>query len=118
MDRDFQSRLNDLWRTTVDQLEDIKDAVVRTTEVGRAKLDAALLRRDRDRAYARLGEQVYKLAEAGSLTLPADMEDLRDAIDELNERIAAEEARAETAGENESPGEEPAPRKKRRAKKV
>jgi hypothetical protein len=121
MDRtDFQSRLNDLWRSTVDQLEDIKDAVVRTTEVGRAKLDAALLRRDRDRLYARLGESAYKLAEAGALALPADLEDLRGEIGALNERIAAEAARAESAGDAEADDDDApatAPRKKGKKKK-
>lgn len=88
---DLRSELESMWKTTVAQFDEITDVLVKTSEAGRAKLDATMLRRDRDQALLRLGAQVR--ADRAEVELPEAWRAILDEIDRLDARIADEDAR-------------------------
>ncbi len=95
----WKNQLDRLMQTTVEGLEELKDVLLKASQSAKGKLDATLLRRERDRLYQDLGEQTYLLVEEGSLKVPASLRDTIDRIHALVEQLAEEEASAEGAGE-------------------
>jgi hypothetical protein len=51
---------------------ELKDVVVRNSQIGKIKLDVSALRRDRDLAMQRLGAAYFEAAEGGAAPQPAD----------------------------------------------
>jgi len=90
--KDLRDHLNDMWKTTVDQFDEIKDIIVRHSHIGRKRLDTAFLKRQRDRFFQDLGEAVFNQAEAGSLTLHAEGNRTVERIREALKQIELEEA--------------------------
>ncbi len=60
----------------------------RAAATGRVRLDARMLRRDRDRMYQKLGREVRALVEGGEVTHPGLVRGV-ERIDELDARIEA-----------------------------
>lgn len=87
MKREFQS----LWQNTVKQFDGIKDALVESSQAGMAKLDATLLRRERDQKLATLGEALLVMVAEGKLVLPEGLQGTVERIEELEAEIASQE---------------------------
>lgn len=91
---DLRKDLNQLWQSTIDQFDEIKDAIVKSSQAGKAKLDAAFLKRQRERMLAQLGEEVLKAeGDQGFAVPPGSVETIRR-IRELDRQIEAEEEEA------------------------
>ncbi|MBN2358071.1 MAG: hypothetical protein JXR83_01375 [Deltaproteobacteria bacterium] len=90
--KDLRDHLNDLWKTTVDQFDEIKDIIVRHSHIGRRRLDTAFLKRQRDRFFQDLGEAVFNQVEAGTLELNAEGNRVVERIREALKAIEAEES--------------------------
>src|SRR5689334_3476100 len=75
----LKKQVNQLWKQAVDQLEEVK--VVLTD---RFEGDLVRLREERDKLLRQLGEQTYKLANQGTLPVPAI---IKRTVDRLNEVI-------------------------------
>lgn len=90
--QDLRKELNQLWRTTLDQFDEIKNAIVRSSTAGKAKLDATFLRRQRDKLLAELGARVLDAAREGELTLPDKLSSTAQRIQELEEQIREQES--------------------------
>jgi hypothetical protein len=90
--KDLRDHLNDMWKTTVDQFDEIKDIIVRHSHIGRKRLDTAFLKRQRDRFFQDLGEAVFNQVEAGTLQLNAEGNRLVERIREALKQIELEEA--------------------------
>ena len=90
------------------RLDTFRDAVIRTAQIGKHKLEATFLRRERDQLVLRLGEAAYQLLQLGDLPLHPRLTDALRALQSLDEKLAAEErevqaienerAEAQTAG--------------------
>ena len=96
----MKQQLDRMVKSTVDGLEELKEVLLRASQNAKVKLDATLLRRERDRLYQTLGEQAYLLVEEGSLKAPPALRDTIDRIHALVEQLAQEEA-AMAEGEDE-----------------
>ncbi len=72
------------------QLERVRDAVVRSSQIGKIKLDATFLRRERDRLVKQLGEEVLNLMLADRLSIPQELEKLVRDIQTVEGRIEAD----------------------------
>jgi hypothetical protein len=72
-DDEIVRQIADLWGDAKDRLGDLREAVERTAEFGKAQ--AGLLRRrsERETAVLRLGEATYKLIQAGELSPPTSL---------------------------------------------
>ncbi|MFH1808885.1 MAG: hypothetical protein ABIJ09_09075 [Pseudomonadota bacterium] len=90
--RDLREHLNELWKTTVDQFDEIKDVILRNSHVGRKKLDTAFLRRQRDRLLQDLGESVFEQVQASTLVLNPEGQRLVERVHEVLGQIETEEA--------------------------
>ncbi|MDF1561997.1 MAG: hypothetical protein P1V51_03085 [Deltaproteobacteria bacterium] len=88
----MKQQLDRMVKTTVEGLEELKEVLLRASQNAKVKLDATLLRRERDRLYQTLGEQTYHLVEDGTLKAPGALRDTIDRIHALVEQLAAEEA--------------------------
>lgn len=98
---DFRRQVNELWKQALDQLEEVKDAIVRST--GRFEVEAQRLRQERDRLLRRLGEQTHKLAQEGKLPMPAFVKSTVDRLNEVLDHLVAKEG----AGAEESEAADP-----------
>ncbi len=68
------------------QLDDIKDAVVRTGTAGKKQLDVQLLQRQRERVLAQIGDAVVKDVEAGGHA-PASLTTLLERVRAIDDDI-------------------------------
>ena len=86
--------LNQLWKSTVDQFDEMKDLIVRSSGAGKARIDASLVKRQRDKVVAELGEAVLQ-AHAGGFPLPDDCADLLEQIADFDKQIQEHEEEAD-----------------------
>jgi hypothetical protein len=89
---EVRRQLGSLFGRAVEALGEVRNVVVRTSQVGKIKLDATFLRRERDRLFARLGEAVFDRVEAGQLSLADDVLGLVEQIREVERRLEEQEA--------------------------
>lgn len=89
---EMRRQLGSLFGRAVEALGDVRDAVVRSSQVGKIKLDATFLRRERDRLFARLGEEVFDRVEEGRLVLPDDLVGPIEQLREVERRLEEQEA--------------------------
>jgi hypothetical protein len=89
--KDIKDDLNSLWKSTLDQFDEIKDAIVRSSTAGKAKLDVAMLERQRDKLLMELGRAYLAAAEAGEVSLPEKLVATLERIQDLDEQIAQHE---------------------------
>lgn len=93
--QDLRKELNQLWRTTLDQFDEIKNAIVRSSTAGKAKLDATFLRRQRDKLLSELGARVLDAARDGEITLPEKLASTAQRVQEIEEQIREQESEVE-----------------------
>jgi hypothetical protein len=89
--KDLKGEFESLWRSTVDQFDEITDVLVKTSQAGKAKLDATLLRRERDAVLVKLGAAVK--AAPDRERLPEAWQALIHEACALDARIDEEEKR-------------------------
>lgn len=89
----MRSQFDKLLKSTMEGLEELKDVVVKASQSAKVKLDATFLRRERDRLYQLLGEEVFELIEQGNLKTPTVLRDTVDRVNAIVEQLATEEAR-------------------------
>jgi hypothetical protein len=88
---EMRRQLGSLLGRAVEALGEVRDVVVRTSQVGKIKLDATFLRRERDRLFARLGEEVYDRVEGGVLEVPGELAGLIEQIRDVETRLEEQE---------------------------
>jgi hypothetical protein len=106
---DIKSQLGFFVRTAWQQLDTVREVVVRQGKAGRIQLDLTLMRRRRNQTLAELGAVVARLAENGKLS-EDDFPELSaplSKLEALDERIAQEERRARATAAGVPVPEEP-----------
>lgn len=91
----------DFWDTAATYLKKAKDEVVRSSRVGKLRLDIARIRKQRKDLYAELGEKTYELLSSESLASKA-LDEMKASVDERNALIAAKEAEIEAVAAEEA----------------
>ncbi|MFQ5893403.1 MAG: hypothetical protein ACE5H5_03740 [Nitrospinota bacterium] len=97
----------DFWDTATTYLKKAKDEVVRSSRIGKLRLDIARVKKQRKDLFAELGEKTHELLSAQSLSAEA-LEELKISVDEKNALIAAKEAEIEAVAAEEAAEEEEA----------
>jgi hypothetical protein len=87
----MRRQLGSLLGRAVEALGEVRDVVVRTSQVGKIKLDATFLRRERDRLFARLGEEIYDRVDGGVLEVPEELAGLVEQIRDVETRLEEQE---------------------------
>ena len=85
---ELRRQVGGIFARAVEALGEVKDAVVRSSQIGKLKLDATFLRRERDAAALRLGDAVFARVEAGDFELDAELDPLLARIRELEAQLA------------------------------
>ena len=85
-------QIGEAWEHAQEQLSDLREQVKRTTELAMAKTQSNFLERDRDRALRNLGEAVWVQVQKGKLALPAALRDVTKAMEDVQKKIAVEQA--------------------------
>lgn len=88
--------LSSLWQTALGQIDEIRDVIVRGSHAGKAKLDAQLLKRQRDKLLMQIGEAVIADHKRG-VPLPPSCDDLAVKLDEIQKHVDEAEAEADKA---------------------
>jgi len=91
-DDEIKRQLGSIVSRAKEALSEVREAVVRTSQIGKLKLDATFLRREQEKAFARLGAKVYDLVEDGELELPEETRPLVDTVRNLARQIEEQEA--------------------------
>lgn len=92
---DFRKEVNKLWSHAIDQLEEIKETVLRTN--GRVEAEVHRLKIERDKLLRRLGEQTLKLANQKTVPLPSVVKRTVQQLNEVLESLtSAENGRKKT----------------------
>lgn len=60
----------DLWKKLLSMFNTGKEEVVRSSKVSKARLDLSSLKKDRERVFERLGEEVYKRHKEKGISIP------------------------------------------------
>lgn len=90
-DQDFKRQLDSLVSRAAEALAEVRDAVVRTSQLGKLKIDASFLRKEHEKALARLGAKVCELVEDDDFELPEEARPLLDAARSLAAQIEEHE---------------------------
>jgi hypothetical protein len=91
-----KKELSQLWQHALGQIDEIRDAIVRGSQAGRAKLDEQLLLRQKDRLLAQLGALLLEEVDRGA-ALPPACADLARRIQEVQADIEKAETEAKRA---------------------
>ena len=91
----------DFWDTAATYLKKAKDEVVRSSRVGKLRLDIARIKKQRKDLYTELGDKAYELLSTQSLAAEG-LEKLKVALDEKNALIAAKAAEIEATATEEA----------------
>lgn len=98
---DLKSTLGSLLRTTLDQASAVREVVEQQTRSRGGLLDQALTQRKRTAAFAKLGEQVYRMAkrgELGELVLEPEIGLLLGELEELDDDSSDEGSHYRSSG--------------------
>ena len=105
---EIRKQVNELWKQAVDQLEDVKEVLS-----GRLGQDLVRLRSERDKLLKVLGEQTYKLANQGKVSLPGIVQ---RTVERLNSVLAGmQKGSRKKAAPSRKKAATKKPRKKTRA---
>jgi hypothetical protein len=93
--KDVRSELNSLWKSTIDQFDELKNVVVRGSNAGKAKLDSTFLKRQRDKLLAEIGEELLAYAEGGGFDLPEGVAKKAERLTTLEDEISEAESQVD-----------------------
>ena len=88
---DLKKQVDSLFSRAMEALGEVREAVVRTSQLGKLKIDATFLRKEQEKAFARLGAKAYELVEDEELELPEEVRPLLEAVEHLAEKIEEHE---------------------------
>ncbi len=87
---DGTSEKKDVFSRMGGTLGRVREAVVRSSQIGKIKLDSTFLRRDREKLVQKLGEEALNLMLADRLAIPEELSDIVRQIQLLEGKIEAE----------------------------
>ncbi len=86
---EFRKEVNKLWTQAIEQLEDIKDTVLHTSD--RVEAEVQRLRLERDKLLRKLGEQTLKLANQQTVPMPSAVKRTIEQLNEVLESLTSAE---------------------------
>lgn len=119
---EFRKEVNKLWAHAIDQLEELRDGVLRTND--RVETEIQRLREERDKLLRRLGEQTFKLANRQTIPLPSvvrrTVKQLNDVLESLTsvELGRKKKPKKKTSGKKTSASSKKTTKAKARRKKT
>ncbi len=91
-------------------LDEVKNVVVRSSQIGKIKIDSTFVRRDRDQLARDLGLRLLELVAQGTLELPEELVPLAAKIREYESELKEQEREIAEVEAESRPGEGESPR--------
>jgi hypothetical protein len=88
---EVRKQMMELWGKTISQLEDISKTLMSTAGLETIKFDQAKLTEERDKLFALLGQEVFKLLEAGKVKVPSKAEQVYAKLTKVIEKLLKQE---------------------------
>lgn len=79
-----------LWNKLLSTFNTGKEEVVRSTKVSKARLDLSSLKKERERVFERLGEEIYKRRKERTASIPG-LDSFFAEIDIINLKLSSKE---------------------------
>jgi hypothetical protein len=98
--------LSSFFKQAVSALEDASEQLVKSGQAGKASLDVQLLKRQREKALARLGEVLFDEHERG-VSLPPAADDLLAEVKKLDARVKEAQQEADALWKTDGKGTPP-----------
>jgi hypothetical protein len=100
------NNLSSFFKQAVSVLEDASEQLVKSGQAGKAQLDVQLLKRQREKALARLGEVLLDEHERG-VSLPPVADELLIELKKLDARVKEAQAEADALWKSDPKGHVP-----------
>jgi hypothetical protein len=85
-------QIQQAWDEAQGQLALLREQVEHASAMAQAKVSSNMNERDLDRAYRELGEAVWAEVSKGKLQLPAGLSPVKKALDQVTQKIRAQNA--------------------------
>lgn len=100
--------LSSFFKQAVSALEDASEQLVKSGQAGKASLDVQLLKRQREKALARLGEVLFD-EHARGVALPPAADDLLAEVKKLDDRVKEAQQEADALWKGDAGKQQPPP---------
>ena len=91
-DSEALKQITDMWEGAKSQLQELRDAVERTSELGRAHSALMARRSDRELALLKLGEAFYKQVQSGEVAAPVSLKRLVGEVKSKDDEVARQQS--------------------------
>src|SRR5689334_17541473 len=91
---ELRRQFGTVWRMASSGFDTLREVVVRSSQIGRLRVELALLARQKQQLLADLGARVVALADEEALALPDDLRHLVERVREVELRIKADAGKA------------------------
>jgi len=86
--KELTETLTSFWKQTTEKLDEVKDAVVRSVNVGRKRLDVVFLKKQEEKLFEDLGRIVYSESKEKKSKLPPSSQKIVKKIKEIEMQIS------------------------------
>ncbi len=91
---DLRRQFGTVWKMASDGLGTLREVVVRSSQTGRLRVDLALLAREKQQLLARMGAQLGRLIDDGSVEVPEALKQMWERVRDVDARMNADAGRA------------------------
>ncbi len=95
--KDVKKQLMDLWKKTINQLEDISVSLLKSSGLDKIKFKSVKILAERDKLLKRLGEETFRLIDQGKMAVPKPINELYGKISKLMDRLWGKKTKKKTA---------------------
>lgn len=88
---ELRKQVGEVLHSAIESLEVVKENIVRSSQIGRYRLDATFQRRERDRLLLRLGEQALQSIEKGEWDPPSPIREAYEGVKAVEDKMALAE---------------------------
>jgi hypothetical protein len=91
---DLRRQFGTVWKMASDGLGTLREVVVRSSQTGRLRVDLALLAREKQQLLSRMGAQLGRLIDDGSVEVPEALKQMWERVRDVDARMNADAGRA------------------------
>lgn len=93
---DVMRQISSAWDLAKSQLEELRTAVQRHSDLASAKLQGTFLQREKDQALRDFGEAVFEAAHSGQVQLPPQLMEALKAVTQVERKLEMQAAEVAT----------------------
>jgi len=91
---DLRRQFGTVWKMASDSFDTLREVVVRSSQAGKLRVDLALLAREKQQLLARMGGELVRLLDEGSIQVPETLRRIYERVKDVDARMNADAGRA------------------------